>query len=349
MHRPRPSRATVVTTRRSSWPAPSEPIAPRPAAATARSRPRWPRPSPATMTTAPAATAKSSRQGCPAGASRHQDGVPRRDAPARPAGRPQGHADRSSPTGASSRRSASPSVRPPCSSSPTPTRWPPSRSAPRPRSSSSRSSGSSTIPYFLGTMALQPPPAIGAFLIGFTAKRASWLGGLVYGIFVTIVAIVVLQTPAGRLLTGRWLRGCGHRRPRRLVADRRRAVRVGRRVVPPVPGPREPEPPGPAAGAQGEAEARSLIRGPVRRPGDAPRHETATNPSRPPPEEGADTSRPGVGGLVTEARAGPGSPPSGRGGSGGSGSPPLPAVAPTLPHAVTSPVTACPFPTPAAD
>ncbi len=62
--------------------------------------------------------------------------------------------------------------------------------------------GSSTIPYFLGTMALQPPPAIGAFLIGFTAKRASWLGGLVYGIFVTIVAIVVLQTPAGRLLTG---------------------------------------------------------------------------------------------------------------------------------------------------
>jgi len=61
---------------------------------------------------------------------------------------------------------------------------------------------SSTIPYFVGTMALQPPPAIGAFLIGFTAKRASWLGGLVYGIFVTIVAIVVLQTPAGRLLTG---------------------------------------------------------------------------------------------------------------------------------------------------
>ena len=37
----------------------------------------------------------------------------------------------------------------------------------------------------MGTMALQPPPAIGAFLIGFTAKRASWLGGLIYGIFVT--------------------------------------------------------------------------------------------------------------------------------------------------------------------
>lgn len=62
--------------------------------------------------------------------------------------------------------------------------------------------GTNSIPYYLGTMALQPPPAIGAFLIGFAAKRASWLGGLIYGIFVTILAIVVLQTPAGRLLAG---------------------------------------------------------------------------------------------------------------------------------------------------
>ncbi len=62
--------------------------------------------------------------------------------------------------------------------------------------------GKSSIPYFLGTMALQPPPIIGAFLIGFMAKRGSWLGGLVYGIFVVILAIVVLQTPSGRLLTG---------------------------------------------------------------------------------------------------------------------------------------------------
>lgn len=62
--------------------------------------------------------------------------------------------------------------------------------------------GTNSIPYFLGTMALQPPPAIGAFLIGFTAKRASWLGGLIYGIFVTILAVAVLQTDAGRLLTG---------------------------------------------------------------------------------------------------------------------------------------------------
>lgn len=62
--------------------------------------------------------------------------------------------------------------------------------------------GGNSIPYFVATMALQPPPAIGAFLIGFAAKRASWLGGLIYGIIVTIVAIIVLQLPAGRLLTG---------------------------------------------------------------------------------------------------------------------------------------------------
>jgi hypothetical protein len=59
-----------------------------------------------------------------------------------------------------------------------------------------------SLPYMVWSMALQPPPMIGAFLIGFTAKRASWLGGLLYGIFVVILAIVTLQTPAGRLLSG---------------------------------------------------------------------------------------------------------------------------------------------------
>ena len=86
--------------------------------------------------------------------------------------------------------------------------------------------GSSTIPYFLGTMALQPPPAIGAFLIGFTAKRASWLGGLIYGIVVTIVRDRrppdAGRTPAHR----RRLRGCGHRGPRR--HGRRSAPRCSR-------------------------------------------------------------------------------------------------------------------------
>lgn len=45
-------------------------------------------------------------------------------------------------------------------------------------------------------------PVAGAFLIGFTAKRASWLGGLVYGIVAAICYVVVLLTPAGRLLIG---------------------------------------------------------------------------------------------------------------------------------------------------
>ena len=62
--------------------------------------------------------------------------------------------------------------------------------------------GANTIPLFLGQMAfLTPPPAVGAFLIGFTAKRASWLGGFIYGCIVVIVAAVILQTPAGRILT----------------------------------------------------------------------------------------------------------------------------------------------------
>ncbi|MEI7745430.1 MAG: hypothetical protein WCK58_16965 [Chloroflexota bacterium] len=59
-----------------------------------------------------------------------------------------------------------------------------------------------TVPFFVGTMFLQPPPAVGAFIIGFTAKRGSWLAGLVYGIFATVAIILVLQTPAGRMLSG---------------------------------------------------------------------------------------------------------------------------------------------------
>jgi hypothetical protein len=62
--------------------------------------------------------------------------------------------------------------------------------------------GSNTIPLFLGQMAfLTPPPAVGAFLIGFTAKRASWLGGLIYGALVVVITALILQTPAGRILT----------------------------------------------------------------------------------------------------------------------------------------------------
>ena len=141
-------------------------------------------------------------QGCRAGASRHQGGVPRRHAPARPAGRPRWPRQGSSTNwgflaaigitvGAAALFVFAYSDA--MAAIPVGTATP---------EQMEQVVGSSTIPYFLGTMALQPPPAIGAFLIGFAAKRASWLGGLIYGIFVTIVAIIVLQTPAGRLLTG---------------------------------------------------------------------------------------------------------------------------------------------------
>jgi hypothetical protein len=60
----------------------------------------------------------------------------------------------------------------------------------------------SQISYFAVSMFVTPPPAAGAFLIGFTAKRASWLAGLVYGVFAAACYIYILSSPAGRLLTG---------------------------------------------------------------------------------------------------------------------------------------------------
>jgi hypothetical protein len=60
----------------------------------------------------------------------------------------------------------------------------------------------SNISYLVISMFVTPPPAAGAFLIGFTAKRASWLGGLVFGIVAAGCYIAVLSSPAGRLLTG---------------------------------------------------------------------------------------------------------------------------------------------------
>ena len=44
------------------------------------------------------------------------------------------------------------------------------------------------------------PPFLGAFLIGFTAKRASWLGGLVFGLVAAACFTAILQTPSGQLL-----------------------------------------------------------------------------------------------------------------------------------------------------
>ncbi len=60
----------------------------------------------------------------------------------------------------------------------------------------------SNLSYLAFSLFVAPPPAAGGFLIGFTAKRASWLGGLVFGIVATICYIGVLQAPAGQLLTG---------------------------------------------------------------------------------------------------------------------------------------------------
>jgi hypothetical protein len=60
----------------------------------------------------------------------------------------------------------------------------------------------SNISYLAFSLFVAPPPAAGGFLIGFTAKRASWLGGLVFGIVAAVCYIGVLQTPAGLLLTG---------------------------------------------------------------------------------------------------------------------------------------------------
>lgn len=60
----------------------------------------------------------------------------------------------------------------------------------------------SNLSYLVISLFVAPPPAAGAFLIGFTAKRASWLGGLLYGIVAAICYAAILLSPAGRLLTG---------------------------------------------------------------------------------------------------------------------------------------------------
>ncbi len=54
---------------------------------------------------------------------------------------------------------------------------------------------------FLGVqLFVLAPPFAGAFLIGFTAKRASWLGGLAFGIVAAICFTAILQSPSWHLL-----------------------------------------------------------------------------------------------------------------------------------------------------
>jgi hypothetical protein len=65
----------------------------------------------------------------------------------------------------------------------------------------------SNLSYLVVSLFVAPPPAAGAFLIGFTAKRASWLGGLVYGIVAAVCYSAIVLSPAGRLITGGQLSG----------------------------------------------------------------------------------------------------------------------------------------------
>lgn len=63
-------------------------------------------------------------------------------------------------------------------------------------------SSASNLSYLVISLFVAPPPAAGAFLIGFTAKRASWIGGLVQGIVAAACYSAVILSPAGRVITG---------------------------------------------------------------------------------------------------------------------------------------------------
>jgi hypothetical protein len=58
------------------------------------------------------------------------------------------------------------------------------------------------ISYLALSLFVAPAPAAGAFIVGFTASRASWLGGLLYGLVAALCYSLVLLSPSGPLLTG---------------------------------------------------------------------------------------------------------------------------------------------------
>jgi hypothetical protein len=60
----------------------------------------------------------------------------------------------------------------------------------------------SNLSYLAVSLFVAPPPAAGAFLVGFTAPRASWLGGLIFGLVASACYSVILLSPTGRLLIG---------------------------------------------------------------------------------------------------------------------------------------------------
>jgi hypothetical protein len=59
-----------------------------------------------------------------------------------------------------------------------------------------------SVSYMAISLFVAPPPAAGGFLIGFFAKRASWLTGLIFGIVSALCYSILIVSPAGRLLTG---------------------------------------------------------------------------------------------------------------------------------------------------
>ena len=59
-----------------------------------------------------------------------------------------------------------------------------------------------SVSYLALSLFVAPPPAAGGFLIGFFAKRASWLAGLLFGVVAAALYTVMISSPAGKLLTG---------------------------------------------------------------------------------------------------------------------------------------------------
>jgi hypothetical protein len=60
----------------------------------------------------------------------------------------------------------------------------------------------SNLSYLAVSLFVAPPPAAGAFLVGFTAPRASWLGGLIFGLVAATCYSLILLSPTGRLFIG---------------------------------------------------------------------------------------------------------------------------------------------------
>ena len=110
----------------------------------------------------------------------------------------------------------------------------------------------SNISYIAVSLFVAPPPAAGAFLVGFTAPRASWLGGLIYGLVAAGCYSVILLSPTGRLFIGANAAPAVRRQRLDRRPARRDVLRLGVGLVQAVPQPGQPEPRQAAAEARGE-------------------------------------------------------------------------------------------------